>query len=80
MAGLTGTFGWTEIAIPRARIFGADGKTAEWKSKAVLAYQRRTHAADALIASPISRFRALIGKAAQKPCAKAHPSTASLRR
>jgi hypothetical protein len=48
--------------------------------KAVLAYQRRTHAADALIASPISRFSALIGKAAQKPCAKAHPSTASLRR
>jgi hypothetical protein len=48
---LTGTFGRTEIAIPCARIFGADGKTAEWKSKAVLAYQRRTRAADALIAS-----------------------------
>jgi Fe-S cluster assembly ATPase SufC len=25
-------------------------------------------------------YGALIGKAAQKPCAKAHPSTASLRR
>jgi transposase-like protein len=48
---LTGTFGPTEIAIPRARIFGADGKTTEWKSKVVLAYQRRTRAADALIAS-----------------------------
>ena len=34
---LTGTFGPTAIAVPRARIFGADGKTAEWKSKVVLA-------------------------------------------
>jgi putative transposase len=48
---LTGTFGWTEIAVPRARIFGADGETTEWKSKVVRAYQRRTRAADALIAS-----------------------------
>lgn len=48
---LTGTFGRTEIAVPRARIFGAGGKTAEWQSKVVLAYQRRTRAADALIAS-----------------------------
>jgi transposase-like protein len=48
---LTGTFGRTEIAVPRARIFGTGGKTAEWKSKVVLAYQRRTRAADALIAS-----------------------------
>jgi putative transposase len=48
---LTGTFGPTEIAVPRARIFGGDGKTTEWKSKVVLAYQRRTRAADALIAS-----------------------------
>jgi putative transposase len=48
---LTGTFGQTEIAIPHARIFGSGGKTAEWQSKVVLAYQRRTRAADALIAS-----------------------------
>src|ERR1700736_5443557 len=48
---LTGTFGPTEITGPRARIFGADGKTAEWKSKVVRSYQRRTRAADALIAS-----------------------------
>jgi putative transposase len=48
---LTGTFGPAEIAVPRARIFDADGKTTEWKSKVVLAYQRRTRAADALIAS-----------------------------
>ena len=48
---LTGTFGRTEIAVPRARILGEDGKTTEWKSKALRAYQRRTKAADALIAS-----------------------------
>ena len=28
----------------------ADGKTCEWKSKTLPAYQRRTRAADALIA------------------------------
>ena len=48
---LTGTFGPIEIAVPRARLRAADGKTAEWKSKALRAYQRRTLAADALIAS-----------------------------
>jgi putative transposase len=48
---LTGTFGATEIAVPRARIDAGDGKTAEWKSKALRVYQRRTQAADALIAS-----------------------------
>src|SRR6058998_342117 len=48
---LTGTFGPIEIAVPRARLVGADGKTTEWKSKALRAYQRRTLAADALIAS-----------------------------
>jgi putative transposase len=47
---LTGTFGKTEIAVPRARLATADGKTTEWKSKALRAYQRRTHTADALIA------------------------------
>jgi transposase-like protein len=48
---LTGTFGATEIAVPRARLDGDDGKTREWKSNALRAYQRRTRAADALIAS-----------------------------
>jgi putative transposase len=48
---LTGTFGRTEIAVPRARLGGPNGKTTEWKSKALHAYQRRTLAADALIAS-----------------------------
>jgi putative transposase len=47
---LTGTFGKTEIAVPRARIMGEDGKTREWKSRSLPAYQRRTKAADALIA------------------------------
>ena len=36
--------------MPRARLNTTDGKTTEWKSKALRAYQRRTLAADALIA------------------------------
>src|SRR5476649_2741077 len=48
---LTGTFGPIEIAVPRARLGTPEGKTAEWKSQALRAYQRRTLAADALIAS-----------------------------
>jgi len=48
---LTGTFGPTEIAVPRARLVGEDGTKSEWKSAALRAYQRRTLAADALIAS-----------------------------
>src|SRR3990172_8238185 len=47
---LTGTFGPIEIAVPRARLNTPDGKTTEWKSQALRAYQRRTLAADALIA------------------------------
>ena len=48
---LTGTFGAVEIAVPRARLDTPEGKTTEWKSQALRAYQRRTVAADALIAS-----------------------------
>ena len=48
---LTGTFGSSEITVPRARIDAGDGTRREWKSKALRAYQRRTKAADALIAS-----------------------------
>ena len=47
---LTGTFGKTEIAVPRARLNGSGGKTTEWKSHVLRNYQRRTRAADALIA------------------------------
>lgn len=47
---LIGTFGPVEIAVPRARLNAPDGKTTEWKSGALRAYQRRTLAADALIA------------------------------
>src|SRR5271168_5004478 len=47
---LTGTFGPIEIAVPRARLATSEGKTTEWKSGALRAYQRRTLAADALIA------------------------------
>ena len=47
---LLGTFGKLEIAVPRARLNTSDGKTTEWRSGALRAYQRRTMAADALIA------------------------------
>jgi putative transposase len=47
---LLGSFGQVEIAVPRARLNTADGKTTEWKSRTLRAYQRRTVAADALIA------------------------------
>src|SRR6195952_959615 len=47
---LLGSFGRVEIEVPRARLNTPDGKTTEWKSKALRAYQRRTLAADALIA------------------------------
>ena len=45
-----GTFGRVEIAVPRARLDSAAGKTTEWKSSALRAYQRRTKQADSLIA------------------------------
>jgi len=48
---LTGTFGVVEIDVPRARLSSLEGRTTEWKSRALRAYQRRTLAADALIAS-----------------------------
>jgi transposase-like protein len=48
---LLGTFGKVKIAVPRARLDTFDGKTTEWKSRTLRAYQRRTLAADTLIAS-----------------------------
>src|SRR6202521_1208787 len=47
---LLGSFGQVEIKVPRARLNIPDGKTTEWKSQALRAYQRRTLTADALIA------------------------------
>ena len=47
---LLGTFGRVEIAVPRARLETGEGKTSEWKSTALRAYQRRTKQADSLIA------------------------------
>jgi transposase-like protein len=47
---LMGSFGRTDITVPRARLETPDGKTNEWRSSALRAYQRRTLAADALIA------------------------------
>jgi transposase-like protein len=48
---LTGTFGPVELDMPRARLNTAEGRTTEWHSQFVRAYQRRTAAADELIAS-----------------------------
>ena len=48
---LLGTFGQLKMEVPRARLDTPEGKTTEWKSQALRAYQRRTVAADALIAS-----------------------------
>ena len=48
---LTGTFGSTAISVPRARLNAGNGRTTEWASQSLRAYQRRTKAADALIAS-----------------------------
>src|SRR3984893_15117714 len=47
---LLGSFGQLKIEVPRARLNTPDGKTTEWKSQALRSYQRRTVAADALIA------------------------------
>jgi putative transposase len=41
--------------VPRARLNTPDGKTTEWKSRTLRAYQRRTLAADALIAGCLAR-------------------------
>src|SRR5678815_331560 len=47
---LTGSFGKTEITVPRARLQTSEGGTTEWHSRALRIYQRRTLTADALIA------------------------------
>ena len=47
---LLGTFGAVDVRVPRARLATEDGKTTEWKSATLPAYQRRTKRADALIA------------------------------
>ena len=47
---LLGTFGQVRVDVPRARLNTPDGKITEWKSRTLRAYQRRTLAADALIA------------------------------
>jgi putative transposase len=47
---LLGSFGRVQVWVPRARIECEGGKTREWKSRTLGAYQRRTRKADALIA------------------------------
>ena len=48
---LVGTFGAETVSVPRARIACDNGKTTEWRSKALARYQRLTKRAEALIAS-----------------------------
>ena len=48
---LIGTFGTETVSVPRARVVTEDGKTKEWRSKALPRYQRLTKKAEALIAS-----------------------------
>jgi putative transposase len=40
---LVGTFGTETVSVPRARIEGEDGRTTEWRSKALPRYQRLTN-------------------------------------
>jgi hypothetical protein len=54
---LTGTFGKTEIAVPRARLVMTHSKTTEWKSKALRAYQRRTLAQLGRLGRSTGKFR-----------------------
>jgi putative transposase len=48
---LVGTFGAETVSVPRARIEGEDGRTTEWRSKALPRYQRLTKRAEVLIAA-----------------------------
>lgn len=47
---LLGTFGAVTVSVPRARVTGADGQPAEWRSTGLPADQRLTRRAEALIA------------------------------
>src|SRR5271170_2401100 len=46
---LTTSLGATTIAMPRARLKGADGKSWEWRSRMIPRYQRRTERVDEAI-------------------------------
>jgi putative transposase len=48
---LLGSFGPIEIAVPRARLFAADGTSREWRSAVLPRYARMTRQVEALIAS-----------------------------
>lgn len=48
---LIGTFGPVSVSVPRARLSGADGRTAEWRNRTLPAYRRLTRRAEALIAA-----------------------------
>jgi len=58
--GLIGTFGRTEISVPRARLMGADGRASEWRSASALS---RCRAASA----KYRRLRKLSGRCGRPP-------------
>ena len=64
---LTGTFGPIEIAVPRARLNTPEGENDGVEEQALRAYQRRTLAADALIAEHLSGWHQ---HASGAPCAR----------
>src|SRR5688500_3838227 len=47
---ILGPFGPTTASVPRARLVGTDGKTADWRNRRLPAYNRLTQRAEALIA------------------------------
>ena len=79
---LLGTFGRVEIAVPRARLDTAQGKTTEWKSKALRAYQRRTQQALAALwgdvptqRCTVHKHRNLLAHAPQRCTRRSRPTT-----
>ena len=59
---LMGTFGKTEITVPRARLETLDGKTTEWRSSALRAYLAATTHAHAV---PVRNSSTAMGRRAR---------------
>jgi hypothetical protein len=59
-----GSFGAITVAVPRARLAAADGRTTEWVNQTLPAYRRRTREVDALIAGLSRRHQ----HAARRTC------------
>lgn len=75
---LTGSCDKTRIAVRRTSLVGGDGKTFEWRSQSLRAYQRPTKAAETLIEEVLlsgcntrralnSVFKGAVGKDVNQP-------------